>query len=356
MADLRNLKRRIGQRFVLRFDGPVLPAELARLDEQWGIGGYLLDQRNFTTFEALMDLIEDLWGHGQGTPPFIGAGESGASMHCLPEPFTTFPALHQVGHVSSVSVSYEVGAVVSRELTAVGINMFQTSLLNANGIPKGFSGRRPFAADCDKAASLSRAMMRGLHDNAILACAMQFPCLPEAPDTLTKSSDLKLDDLKHNLSCFEKIMLSNPRIDLLQMSAARFPKLDPENPPSLSSRLIQDILKLEFGYKGLVMTSDLAEIKGVSAPDAVDRALQAGADLFLIGGDLDTQIAALEKVLEIATTTGYPKHLWEHTYGRIRNFKAEHFRVIRSVDRAHAKELIGNREHQRISRRLKDGK
>ena len=46
----------------------------------------------------------------------------------------------------------------------------------------------------------------------------------------------------------------------------------------------------------------------------------------------------------------------ERGYRRIRDVKARHFRVLRSVDRQHARELVGNREHVRIARRLKDGK
>ena len=46
----------------------------------------------------------------------------------------------------------------------------------------------------------------------------------------------------------------------------------------------------------------------------------------------------------------------ERGFRRVRDIKARHFRVLRTIDRQHARELVGNREHQRIARRLRDGK
>ena len=63
-----------------------------------------------------------------------------------------------------------------------------------------------------------------------------------------------------------------------------------------------------------------------------------------------------QSLLDEALKNRYPKHLWERGFRRIRDVKARHFRVLRSVDRQHARELVGNREHMRIARRLKDGK
>ena len=60
MATLDQIKKLIGQRMIVGFDGTKLPSELKRLDEEWGLGGYIMFKRNFTDFEQLLSLNEEL--------------------------------------------------------------------------------------------------------------------------------------------------------------------------------------------------------------------------------------------------------------------------------------------------------
>ena len=116
MSDLRTLKRRIGQRIIVGFDGPKVPPEVLRLDEEWGLGGFILFKRNLPTFEQVLELTEHLWTMGQGVPPFIGVDQEGGLVHRLPKPFSTFPDMAHLGQVGSVSLAYEVGAVLGRAM------------------------------------------------------------------------------------------------------------------------------------------------------------------------------------------------------------------------------------------------
>ena len=80
MATLDQIKKLIGQRMIVGFDGTKLPSELKRLDEEWGLGGYIMFKRNFTDFEQLLSLNEELWARGQGTPPFIAVDHEGGQV------------------------------------------------------------------------------------------------------------------------------------------------------------------------------------------------------------------------------------------------------------------------------------
>ena len=63
-----------------------------------------------------------------------------------------------------------------------------------------------------------------------------------------------------------------------------------------------------------------------------------------------------DALIKEAESGRFPNHVWERNHRRVRDIKARHFRVMRSIDRIHARELVGNREHQRIARRLREGK
>lgn len=365
MADLEQLKRRIGQRVIVGFEGTRLPPELARIDEEWGLGGFILFKRNLKNFEQVMDLTEELWAKGQGTPPFIGVDQEGGAVHRLPQPFTIFPDMAHMGMASSVSVAYEVGAVIGRELTAAGFNLNFAPVLDLATNPDNpVIGRRSISDDPEKVASLARAIIRGLHDNSIVACGKHYPGHGDTDQDshLTlPTCDLDLDRLREReLLPYRELIQNPPHLDMIMTAHVRYPAADPEHAMATTSRfLLQDILRLELGFKGLVVTDDLemkAVTQSIGIREATRQALAAGVDLFMVCKTLDDQVAVLETLLEEAEQNRYPKHLWERCYRRIRDVKARHFRVLRSVDRGHARELVGNREHLRIARRLKDGK
>ncbi len=364
MSQLATLKKRIGQRLIVGFEGTRLPSELARLDEEWGIGGYVLLQRNLQDVPQILNLNEDLWSLGQGTPPFIAVEEEGSPLHRLPEPFTIFPDMQHLGKVGSVSVAYEVGAVIGRELAAAGFNLNFAPVLDVNAQPDvSFIGNRSISEDPDKVTTLGKAAIRGLHDNAIIACAKHFPGIgslrENAASISLPSCDLTLERLQQiDLKPFQKLIQTGIGLDMLLTTHTLYPKVDSQMPASISRVFLQDILKKDLGFKGLVVTELEAKAltEHYSMQEATLHALEAGVDVFMVSHSLDKQVEVLETLLHQAESGDYPKHVWELTFNRIRDAKANHFRVLRTIDRAHAREVIGNREHQRISRRLRDGK
>ncbi len=364
MADLRTLKRRIGQRMIFGFTGQRVPSDLIRLDEEWGLGGVVLHKRNLKNFEQVMDVTEQIWALGGGVPPFIGVDQEGGTVHRLPKPFTTFPDMAQLGMVDSVSLAYEVGAVIGRELTAAGFNLDFAPMLDVHTRPENTAiARRAISSDPNRVASLGRAIIRGLHDNAVVACAKHFPGHGDtAADSLATlpTCDLSPERMRATeLVPFVQNFNQSPYLDLLLTAHIKYPRLDPKHPATLSHAILQDVLRAELGYKGLVVASDLEAksiLDHVSFEDAVMLALEAGVDIFIVGNDRDRQVKAMELLLHEAEKGSYPKHLWDRTYTRVRDLKARHFRVVRTIDRTHAREVVGNREHQRISRRLRDGK
>lgn len=364
MTDIRELKRRVGQRFIVGFEGTRLPNDLIRMDEEWGLGGVILFSRNLQEFDQVLDLTEQLWSLGGGIPPFVGIDQEGGPVHRLPEPFTVFPEMSQLGVVNSVSLAYEVGAVSGRELTAAGFNLNFAPVLDIDSNPENpIIGKRAISSDPAKVANLGRAVIRGLHDNAIVACGKHFPghgdTSLDSHVTLPESNQ----DLDRMRECewvpYQAVTQKAPHLDLVMTAHVNYPKLDPERPATFSRTILQDMLRLELGYKGSIVTDDL-EMKAVtdnwSIEEAVVMALEAGVEIFLICRTREQQILGMETLLKMLEQKKYPKHLWERSFKKIHDLKARHFRVVRSIDRAHAREVIGNREHQRIARRLRDGK
>ena len=136
-----------------------------------------------------------------------------------------------------------------------------------------------------------------------------------------------------------------------------YPHIDNQYPASLSSEVIQGLLRTEIGFRGVCISDDL-EMKAISDHYSVEEmthlAFEAGLDIFLMCHTLEKQVEVLETLIKISEDPMVPKAIWDMPLKRIIEAKKQTFTGESYIDRAHAAELIGAREHVRISRRLRE--
>jgi len=362
MGNLATLKRKIGQRLIVGFDGETVPPELLRLDEEWGLGGFILFKRNLKELNQIFTLNETLQGLGRGTPPFIGVDQEGGRVARLPEPYTQFPDMVCVGQNGTVSMAYEVGAILGRELGASGFNLNFAPVLDVNTNPDNpIIGTRAISSDPEVVATLSHSMIKGLFDNSVVACGKHFPGHGDTTEdshvTLPVCDKSEEELLAVEMYPYRRLMEMGSSLDMVMLSHVLYPQLDPKLPASLSPKIIQEFLRAEVGFRGVTISDDL-EMAAIadhhSMEEVTHMGFNAGLDLFLVCHDIDKQVTVLETLLKIAESEVVPKMVWDVPLNRIGQVKRNHFRSRSAIDRVHAKELIGAREHQRISRRLRD--
>jgi len=86
------------------------------------------------------------------------------------------------------------------------------------------------------------------------------------------------------------------------------PRLDAEQPATLSPRIVHGLLRGELGFEGVIVT-DALDMQGASGvhgiPEAAVRALAAGCDLLCIGSDnTDAQFGEIVAAIEDAIGSG----------------------------------------------------
>ncbi len=95
-------------------------------------------------------------------------------------------------------------------------------------------------------------------------------------------------------------------------------ELDAEHPVSFSRKIVQRVIRGEWGYQGLLVTDDLtmgaAYNRGLC--DATVRALGAGVDLLLIAYDHDKYFDAMHCALQAAQRGAPDLPLPEHGSAR----------------------------------------
>ena len=298
---------------------------------------------------------------GKGVPPFIGIDQEGGRVTRLPEPFTIFPEMVCVGHHGTVSMAYEVGAIVGRELSVAGFNLNFAPVLDLDTNPDNpIIGDRAMSDNPEIVATLGRSLIQGLQDNNVVACGKHFP----GHGDTDSDTHLGRVECKHDRkTLFERELfpyrkLSEEQVlNMVMLSHVHYPEIDPEYPASLSSKITQGLLRTETGFRGVCISDDL-EMQAItdhySVEEMTHRAFESGLDIYLVCHTLERQVEVLETLMKIAEDPRIPKMMWDAPLRRILEVKQQTFNRDSYVDRAHATELIGAREHIRISRRLRE--
>jgi CubicO group peptidase (beta-lactamase class C family) len=147
--------------------------------------------------------------------------------------------------------------------------------------------------------------MKGMQNNGVLACIKHFP---GHGDTKT-DSHLDLPVITHQRARLDSVELF-PFLNLINEGAGSImtahlslPSLDPNStlPSTLSPLIINEILKNQMGFKGLVIT-DAMNMKGVTKyfePGMADgRALAAGNDVIEFVTDVEAAINETKRLIE----------------------------------------------------------
>lgn len=305
------LEQKVAQMFVMSFFGTELNFAVDELLSKWQVGAVVLLPSNLDNPQQITRLTNDIQQtllDNQGIPAFIAVDQEGGIIAHLEEGFTTWAVPSLLTATQNPELAYQFGQALAEELLAVGINMnlapvadLQTNLNNP------IIGRRSFGHDPNLVAPMISAVVEGMQANGVLATVKHFP---GHGDTVS-DSHLELpilpftedDLLQRELIPFQSAIDSD--VGAVMVAHIYFPQIDNEEnlPSSLSSNVINGLLREQMGYEGLVITDalDMDAIDTVYSPgNSALRAIEAGNDLILLGAHIspENQIIAMQAVVD----------------------------------------------------------
>ncbi|MBI2346119.1 MAG: beta-N-acetylhexosaminidase [Deltaproteobacteria bacterium] len=317
----------VGQLFVAGFDGTTVPAGLAQLLRDEELAGVILFRRNITSVKQLMALTAQLKDVA-GRPILIAVDHEGGRVFRMPPPFTSVPPMATVGAAARChpegDLAYNLGALMGRELAAVGINIDFAPVLDLNTNPDNpIIGDRAFNADPKIVAELGCRMIRGLQDGGVIPCGKHFPGHGDTPEDSHLTMPI-MPATWDRLRTFELVPFKaaiEVRVPMLMTAHILYHVIDPELPVTLSRRAIFTLLREELRYQGVVVTDDLqmgAIARHWPVDEASIRALAAGCDLVLICKDLAATKMAIASVREAVRGGMLSEEFLEQALSRVR--------------------------------------
>jgi beta-N-acetylhexosaminidase len=204
----------------------------------------------------------------------------------------------------------ELGSERGRAQIARGITMNLAPTVDVGRQPAdGVIGDRSFGEDPDVAASYAGAFAQGQREAGVFTVLKHFPGHGRGDGdshqgrvTTPPLDDLRSSDLRPYAALLGPgAPLADGRTGVL-VGHLDVPGLTGDLPTSLTPA-VYALLRTEYGFDGLVLTDDLGAMRAVTGsfalPDAVERALSAGADMALwsSGGRVTPVLDQMEQAL-----------------------------------------------------------
>ena len=298
-----SLEEKIGQLLIVHFHGEEANEEARFLIQELHVGGIIY----YNWSNGLHDphqvarlsqgLQQMALNSRHPIPLLIATDQEGGAVSRLKNGFTRFPSNFALAQTGNFVWGKECARVTAVELAAVGISLNLAPVVDVYTNPTNpVIGIRSFSSKPEQVSRWGRCFLAGYHAGGIVAALKHFPghgdTTVDSHEALPviKKSRIALDQCE--LLPFRELAGES---DAILTAHLMIPALDHDHCVTFSKAIIQDLLRKELHFEGVVITDSLA-MQGIldqveSLEEAALKSLEAGHDLLLLGGKqlLDSQ-------------------------------------------------------------------
>jgi len=230
-------------------------------------------------------------------------------------PSSCFPSSTGLGSTFDVDLALQVGKALGNESRAKGCHVLLAPTVNTQRSPLGGRGFESFSEDPHLNGTIAAAYINGLQSKGVAATIKHYVANDQEFERMSISSDVGERALREIYLKPFQIALKHANPWALMTSYNRVNGIH----VSEDKRLLDDILRKEWGYKGMTMSDWIGvystsesikaglnlEMPGPSVMRgrAVERALVGGK---LFPSDIDNSVRKILELLEHAYASGVP--------------------------------------------------
>ncbi|MGW1717886.1 beta-N-acetylhexosaminidase [Streptomyces sp. NPDC002156] len=318
---------------VAGFDGTTgVPGTLKRLIDR-GLGGVILFTRNVRDADQLRRLTDELRAL---RPDLLVAidNEGGGIGHLVAAGAPEVPGSYALGVVDDPDLTARCADALAGHLVSVGITVSYAPVADLQHHPDNPIVRtRSFGAEPELAARHLRAWITATEARGVASCAKHFP---GHGGTVTDSHHemavdrRSYDEIRADVEPFRAAVAAG--VPMLMSAHVVYPALDPERPATLSRRILNDLLRHDLGFDG-VLVSDALEMKAIAdrygEAAGARLALAAGADQVIVAvPDLAVTLACRNAVIEALRDGMLPEERVREAAGRVRKLAERYAGVV----------------------------
>ena len=283
-------------------------AKLALDIREYQPGGFLLMPENIVSYTQLQQLIADMQADSK-IPLLIAIDQEGGRVQKIRKlkgaKITVIPPMAKIGAKNDPQAAYEIGLTIGSELLPLGINMDLAPCADiVDNAKNKVIGDRSFGKEPQTVKANALSLAQGLRDSGIIPVFKHFP----GHGSTSADSHVSLPVNKKTVSELAQWELVpfaeaiNQGFSVIMTAHIALPAVNGDNTPAtLSDKLINELLRKELGFSGVVISDALnmnALRKYYSTEEILINSLNAGVDILLMPGNTEKTIAIIKTAVE----------------------------------------------------------
>ncbi len=291
---------------VLDLEATELTAAEMDMLQHGAVGGVILFSRNIESYDQLAQLVASI--RAARPELLISVDQEGGRVQRCREGFTRIPPmqifdrLHEANGDDALALARDCGWLLASEVLAIGIDYSYTPVLDVDDEFCSVIGDRAFSADPERVSLLAGAFIEGAREAGMAVTGKHFP----GHGSVRGDSHLELPVDERTLAeiqCKDLVPFDalKDSLDAVMPAHILFPQVDGEAAVGFSKVWLQQILRQQMGYEGVIFSDDLTMEGAVQMGSYTERAysaIEAGCDMVLICNNRQGALSVLEELAE----------------------------------------------------------
>lgn len=249
-------------------------------------GGYVFFARNGRSASVLRHLTDQLRSLHDRAPLFC-LDQEGGRVARLREEIEPAVSMRTLGELDDERAAADVGEQLAFDVRRAGCNVNFAPVIDVAAEPRNtVIGTRAFGSDAQKVIRLARSLADAMAAGGVCPVFKHFP----GHGSTTGDSHLERPVVTLSREAWRQrdgapFAALAPQAAAIMSAHVVFTAFDAQQPATLSRAVLTDLLRGEFGFRGVCFT-DCLHMEGAGpTADAAADALAAGADCLLISHD-----------------------------------------------------------------------
>jgi beta-N-acetylhexosaminidase len=277
-----DLERKIAQLLIVRFDGPLLPPDLALMIRRHRIGGVAVYAKagnivDGPQVQRLVAAMQDL----SAVPLAVVVDQEGGRVDRLESVRGKRPSAATIAGSGDPERAAAAGREDAADLARLGIAVNLAPVVDVTRVYNWQLSERTFGGDAVTVARFAGAYLEGLQASGrVLGVLKHFPGLgsvAEDPHQMLPRTTVTRDELDAIDWAPYRPLLAGGGVHAIMVSHVIVDALDPTRPASLAPAVVGGGLRDALGFDGVVVVDSLG-MKGAAVGEGTtigDRALAA---------------------------------------------------------------------------------
>lgn len=350
MLNINSLEKKLYQLIISRLDGDNIQSKdyrerIIRLTEK-GIGGFIIFGGEIDEIKSFISKIQSI----SEIPLFIasdierGVGQQIKGANNFPCQMAVAAAIDK-NKPEDVLILENAIKAVADEAIDIGINMPLIPVLDVNQNPDNpIICTRAFSDSANDVAWFGSKYIKILENSGLISCGKHFPghgaTAIDSHISLPVINKTKDDLIKNDLIPFVKSIKAG--VSSIMIGHLTIPALD-SKPASLSKNIINDLLRKDLGFDGLILTDALNMNALKDHGNVSVECINANADILLHPVDANMTV---KELLSAVRSKEIDEGQIDNAIGRILKAKAR----LQSL----RKPKVNYTTHESIARQITD--